>query len=111
MKKLITAMLALAAIAPLSAQQLPNNGFEEPWVDIAPWTSTGNTVVSGQTPTGWKTSNTIGTKIGSSYLGQFSLSDKVAGYNSDGAAKLRIKNAPVSISPDISHSERLGRLL
>lgn len=89
MKKLITAMLALAAIAPLSAQQLPNNGFEEPWVDIAPWTSTGNTVVSGQTPTGWKTSNTIGTKVGSNYLGKFSLSDKVAGYNSDGAVKVK----------------------
>ena len=89
MKKLITAMLAIAAIAPLSAQQLPNNGFEEDWVDMVPWTSTGNTVVSGQTPTGWKTSNTIGTKIGSSYLGQFSLSDKVAGYNSDGAVKVK----------------------
>lgn len=89
MKKLITAMLALAAIAPLSAQQLPNNGFEEPWVDIAPWTSTGNTVVSGQTPTGWKTSNTIGTKLGSNYLGKYSLSDKVAGYNSDGAVKVK----------------------
>lgn len=89
MKKLITAMLALAAIAPLSAQQLPNNGFEEPWVDIAPWTSTGNTVVSGQTPTGWKTSNTIGTKLGLNYLGKYSLSDKVAGYNSDGAVKVK----------------------
>lgn len=89
MKKLITAMLALVAIAPLSAQQLPNNGFEEPWVDIAPWTSTGNTVVSGQTPTGWKTSNTIGTKLGLNYLGKYSLSDKVAGYNSDGAVKVK----------------------
>lgn len=88
MKKLITAMLALAAIAPLSAQQLPNNGFEEDWVDMVPWTSTGNTVVSGQTPTGWKTSNTIGTKVFGLYLGKFSLSDKVAGYNSDGAVKV-----------------------
>lgn len=82
-------MLAIAAIAPLSAQQLPNNGFEEPWVDMVPWTSTGNTVVSGQTPTGWKTSNTIGTKVGWSYLGKFSLSDKVAGYNSAGAVKVK----------------------
>lgn len=85
MKKLITAMLALAAIAPLSAQQLPNNGFEEPWVDIIPWTSAGNTTKSGQTPTGWKTSNTIGTGT----LGKYSLSDNVAGHDSNGAVKIR----------------------
>ena len=26
-----------------TAQQLPNNGFEEGWVDCVPWTSSGNT--------------------------------------------------------------------
>lgn len=54
MKKLITAMLALAAIAPLSAQQLPNNGFEEDWVQFTPWkTGTTKTSKNCVTPPGW----------------------------------------------------------
>lgn len=87
MKKLITAMLALAAIAPLSAQQLPNNGFEEPWVDIAPWNSLGNTTVQGKTPTGWKTSNVY---PGSGFLalGKATVSKSVAGFESNAAVNI-----------------------
>lgn len=87
MKKLITAMLALAAIAPLSAQQLPNNGFEEPWVDIAPWNSLGNTTVQGKTPTGWKTSNVY---PGSGFLalGKATVSKSVAGFESAAAVNV-----------------------
>lgn len=87
MKKLITAMLALAAIAPLSAQQLPNNGFEEPWVDIAPWNSLGNTTVQGKTPTGWKTSNVY---PGSRFLalGKATVSKSVAGFESNAAVNI-----------------------
>lgn len=87
MKKLITAMLALAAIAPLSAQQLPNNGFEEPWVDIAPWNSLGNTTVQGKTPTGWKTSNVY---PGSGLLafGKATVSKSVAGFESNAAVNI-----------------------
>lgn len=87
MKKLFTAMLALAAIAPLSAQQLPNNGFEEPWVDIVPWNSTGNTTKQGTTPTGWKTSNVY---PGSGFLalGKATVSKSVAGFESAAAVNV-----------------------
>lgn len=87
MKKLITAMLALAAIAPLSAQQLPNNGFEEPWVDIAPWNSLGNTTVQGKTPTGWKTSN-VYPGSGILALGKATVSKSVAGFESNAAVNI-----------------------
>lgn len=87
MKKLITAMLALAAIAPLSAQQLPNNGFEEPWVDIAPWNSLGNTTVQGKTPTGWKTSN-VYPGSGLLALGKATVSKSVAGFESNAAVNI-----------------------
>lgn len=85
MKKLITAMLALAAIAPLSAQQLPNNGFEEPWVDCRPWTSANNTTVQGTTPKDWTASNVF---AGSGLLasGNQTVAENVAGYNDSSSA-------------------------
>lgn len=87
MKKLITAMLALATIAPLSAQQLPNNGFEEPWVDIAPWNSLSNTTVQGKTPTGWKTSN-VYPGSGALALGKAIVSKNVTGFESNAAVNV-----------------------
>lgn len=83
MKKLITAMLALAAIAPLSAQQLPNNGFEEPWVDFKPY-STGSTGVIGKAPTSWNVSNTYG--MGG--VGKKETSKNIAGYSSVSAIEV-----------------------
>lgn len=85
MKNLITAMLALAAIAPLSAQQLPNNGFEEPWVDCRPWTSANNTTVQGTTPKDWTASNVY---AGSGLLasGNQTVAENVAGYNNSSSA-------------------------
>lgn len=86
MKKLITAMLALAAIAPLSAQQLPNNGFEEDWVAFKPY-STGSTDVIGEAPTSWNVSNTYG--MGG--LGKKETSKVIAGHNS--ASAIEVYNA------------------
>lgn len=85
MKKLITVMLALSAIAPLSAQQLPNNGFEEPWVDCRPWTSANNTTVQGTTPKDWTASNVY---AGSGLLasGNQTVAENVAGYNNSSSA-------------------------
>lgn len=97
MKKLITAMLALAAIAPLSAQQLPNNGFEEPWVDCRPWTSANNTTVQGTTPKDWTASNVY---AGSGLLasGNQTVAENVAGYNnSSSAIKVGSKSFTVPI--------------
>ncbi len=80
MKKLITAMLALAAIAPLSAQQLPNNGFEDAWVAFKPFT-TGKTGEIGTAPTEWSVSNTYG--MGG--IGKLETVKQVEGYNSASA--------------------------
>lgn len=102
MKKLITAMLALAAIAPLSAQQLPNNGFEEPWVDCYPWSSNTNfgtkTQKQGTTPTSWTTSNVYaGTGVLSA--GNVTVSDLVAGHNSSSAVKVSVKDVKIKQIP------------
>lgn len=83
MKKLITAMLALAAIAPLSAQQLPNNGFEEDWLAFTPY-STGTVKAIGTAPSPWKVSNTYG--MGGT--GKKETSKKIEGHNSASAIEV-----------------------
>ena len=83
MKKLITAMLALAAIAPLSAQQLPNNGFEEDWVKFTPW-KTGTTKTSKNciTPPGWTVADVASPM-------EFIVAEKLTeGYNNTSSVKI-----------------------
>lgn len=84
MKKLITAMLALAAIAPLSAQQLPNNGFEEAWVQFKPW-KTGTASADDAeviTPPGWTVSDVKSPT-------KFIVAEKIAeGYNGTSSVKI-----------------------
>lgn len=100
MKKIFTSLFAATAVAlTVGAQQLPNNGFEEAWVDCVPWTSTGNTTAEGTTPTSWKVSNTVGTKLGSSYLGKTSVAKKVAGYKSESAVNLFNKSVAGQVIP------------
>lgn len=100
MKKIFTSLFAATAVAlTVGAQQLPNNGFEEVWVDCVPWTSTGNTTAEGTTPTSWKVSNTVGTKLGSTYLGKTSVAKKVAGYNSESAVNLFNKSVAGQVIP------------
>lgn len=100
MKKIFTSLFAATAVAlTVGAQQLPNNGFEKAWVDCVPWTSTGNTTAEGTTPTSWKVSNTVGTKLGSSYLGKTSVAKKVAGYKSESAVNLFNKTVAGQVIP------------
>lgn len=100
MKKIFTSLFAATAVAlTVGAQQLPNNGFEEAWVDCVPWTSTGNTTAQGTTPTSWKVSNTVGTKLGLSYLGKTSVAKKVAGYKSESAVNLFNKSLAGQVIP------------
>lgn len=100
MKKIFTSLFAATAVAlTVGAQQLPNNGFEEAWVDCVPWTSTGNTTAEGTTPTSWKVSNTVGTKLGFSYLGKTSVAKKVAGYKSESAVNLFNKSVAGQVIP------------
>ena len=82
---LLTALIAVVMTAlPSHAQQLPNNGFEDGWVDCIPWTSNGNTKKQGTTPKFWNVSNTIGT--GSQ--GNTTIAESVTGYNSNSAVKV-----------------------
>lgn len=84
MKKIFTSLFAATAVAlTVGAQQLPNNGFEEAWVDCVPWTSTGNTNASGESPTSWKVANTYALGI------QNIVAEKVTGYKSESAIKLK----------------------
>ncbi len=95
MKKIFTSLFAATAVAlTVGAQQLPNNGFEEAWVDCVPWTSAGNTTAQGTTPTSWMVSNTIGTG-GKSPMGNTTIAENVAGYNSAGAVKVENKEITV----------------
>lgn len=91
MKKIFTSLFAATAVAlTVGAQQLPNNGFEEAWIECVPWTSTGNTKAEGTTPTSWMVSNTIGTG-GNLPVGNTTIAENVAGYNSVGAVKVENK--------------------
>lgn len=91
MKKIFTSLFAATAVAlTVGAQQLPNNGFEEAWIECVPWTSTGNTKAEGTTPTSWMVSNTIGTG-GYLPVGNTTIAENVAGYNSVGAVKVENK--------------------
>lgn len=84
MKKIFTSLFATAAVAlTAGAQQLPNNGFEEAWVECVPWTSGGNTNASGTSPQSWKVANTYAMKL------QNIVAEKVDGYESTGAVKLK----------------------
>lgn len=91
MKKIFTSLFAATAVAlTVGAQQLPNNGFEEAWVDCVPWTSIGNTKAEGTTPTSWTISQVIGIKG----TGKTIVGEQVEGYNSDKAVK--VYNSPNS---------------
>lgn len=80
----LAACVAASSVA-ASAQQLPNVGFEEPWVECIPWTSTGNTKPSeGKQPASWTVANVIG--IGG--MGATVVGSNVAGYESASAVKL-----------------------
>lgn len=98
MKKIFTSLFATAAVAlTAAAQQLPNNGFEEAWVDCVPWTSAGNTKAQGTTPTSWMVSNTIGTG-GKSPMGNTTIAENVAGYNSAGSAgAVKVENKEIKV--------------
>lgn len=107
MKKFYTLLAAVGVTASMAAQQLPNAGFEESWVESVPWTSKGNTnvvevnkgtwfkpnKVKGYTPTDWTISHVIG--IGG--LGATIVGEKVEGNGSESA--VRIVNSSNSFLP------------
>lgn len=86
MRKIYLTLGCSLALLPAVAQdpQLPNNGFEEPFKDCIPWTSTDNTDVQGTTPEKW----TISQVIGMSGAGATVVGEKVEGYESTQAVKV-----------------------
>lgn len=94
MKKLLT--LSICALLGLSAmaQQLPNAGFEEAWVDCKPWTSKGNENTIGKTPTSWTIAQVIGMGSGT---GKTQVGENAPGCESESAVK--IYNSPNSTVP------------
>lgn len=98
MKKFYTVLAALGVTASMAAQQLPNAGFEDEWVESIPWTSNGNTKVvevnkgtifkpnkvKGYTPKDW----TISQVIGINGTGATIVGEKVEGSGSASAVKV-----------------------
>lgn len=86
MRKIYLTLGCSLALLPAVAQdpQLPNNGFEEPFTDCIPWTSTGNTKTTGTTPTDW----TISQVVGLNGLGATIVGEVVEGYESAQAVKV-----------------------
>lgn len=111
MKKIYTLLLALAAGSALSisAQQLPNAGFENSWSNCTPWTSKNNTKTQGTTPSPWIVSNTVGTGT----LGKTTVAYQATGYNSNTAVELKAgsysgKNIPGYMSLGTAWSTASG---
>ena len=90
MKKIYPLLLTFAAgsIFSLSAQQLPNNGFENEWSNCTPWTSKNNTASQGTTPAPWNVSNTVGTGT----FGKTTIASKVAGHTGSNAVELKAES-------------------
>lgn len=94
MKKLLTS-LSLAALATLSvgAQQLPNNGFENDWTNMACWAA-GSFTNNGTAPSPWKIAN-----VGSPSVAKQIVGSKVAGYNSASAIMVENKSILGKVVP------------
>ncbi len=93
MKKFYALLSAasIAAISSVSAQQLPNAGFEGTWSTATPFTtSTAKPVTIGENPENWVISHVTG--MTGSFLngtGKKALGSNVAGYNSSSAVELK----------------------
>lgn len=109
MKKIYVLLSVAMMAGAAQAQQLPNVGFEEPWVDSTPWNTVeaakGLTMVKGdamgqitfgQQPASWCVSNVLGivserdADYGGGYagLGATEICAKAEGYNSETALSL-----------------------
>ena len=100
----LAACVAVSSVA-ASAQQLPNVGFEEPWVECIPWTSTGNTKPSeGNQPASWTVANVIG--MGGT--GATVVGSNVAGYESASAVKLTNTPNPIMATQIVPAYVTLG---
>lgn len=86
---LVATLLALPFAA--SAQDVPNGGFEQTWINCVPWTSNGNTKDNGITPESWTISNVIGMNG----VGATSVGGQTTGCDSENG--VLVLNSPNSI--------------
>ena len=94
---LLTALLAVVMTAlPSHAQQLPNNGFEDGWVDCKPYTGGETTTVDVKTPKSWTIAHVAGYKFLGMWMGKTTVGEQVVGYNNSGSA-VKIINSPNSV--------------
>lgn len=97
MRKIYLTLGCSLALLPALAQdpQLPNSGFEEPFKDCIPWTSTDNKSALGITPESWTISNVIGMQLLGMNMGATQVGDKAEGFESESAVK--VYNSPNSV--------------
>lgn len=90
--KTIGCAFMLTATMTISAQQLPNGGFDEAWVDCVPWISSGNTTVLGVQPNNWCVSNVIGMKVIGKWMGSTTVASQVSGGYDGSAYAVNLSN-------------------
>lgn len=93
MNRLYSSLLAATALTfTAAAQQIPNSGFDEEWVDCIPWNSENTTDVQGKKPAPWCPSNVVTPNMS---LGNQTVATQIEGNNSSKAICLTNK-APIS---------------
>jgi len=92
-KFLLLAALAGGGNLGAQAQQLPNGGFEEGWIDCQPYTGKNNETHNvGQTPNSWRISHVSGAKLGKNWTGVTAVGENTKGHNS--ASAVLLTNTP-----------------
>ncbi len=82
---LVAAIFTLLSTHTISAQQLPNNGFED-WTDCKPWTSDGNETLFGKTPVSWTISHVYATQGSFASTARTNLGESTTGKDNNGYA-------------------------
>ena len=92
-KFILLAALAGGVTLGAQAQQLPNGGFEEGWIDCQPYTGKNNETHNvGQTPNSWRISHVSGAKWGKEWTGVTAVGENTKGHNS--ASAVLLTNTP-----------------
>lgn len=100
MKKLYSALLTLAAAGTLSAQQLPNPGFENDWTDMACWAAN-KTTNNGKTAAPWKISHVASPSVAAQTVGSQDTGN-------GGGSAVKLEN-PVKVGKTIPGYLTLGQ--
>lgn len=110
MKKIYTLLLSLAVGSTLSltAQQLPNAGFETGWAKTTPYTGGSSKQTDGLSPQNWVIAHVAGFKLGLIWMGTTTVGGQTTGYNSTYAAYLENSPNPVATNQIVPGYITLG---